>query len=85
MTEANNDDNWRAATLGHFIGLLVDTGQDPVILFRITARINCADNAFVQRLEVLQVPDGAVVGMIQAFDADVHKALAALIETEVVR
>lgn len=80
-----DDGNWYAATLGHFIGLLVDAGQDPAVCFRITHdSVPDADGQFIRRVEVLVLPDGCVGEAILGCRG-VHKLLKALLEAGIVK
>lgn len=86
MDESKYDDgNWYAVTLGHFIGLLVDAGQDPAVVFRVSEDSEVDENGkFVRRMEIVILPDGYVrVAARQAHR--VHKTLAALLEKGLVK
>ena len=86
MNEHNYDDgHWYASTLGHFIGLLVDAGQDPAVCFRVVADSE-PDNEgkFIRRVDVIMLPDGYVGEGILGCRG-VHKTLRALLEAEVVK
>lgn len=79
-----DDGNWYAATLGQFISLLVDSGQDPAILFRVVEKSDTQEDKFIQHLEVLQLPDGSVVDAINSHNAEVHTTLVKLIKANIV-
>ena len=79
-----DDGNWYASTLGHFISLLVDAGQDPAVCFRVSEDSEPdSDGKFIRRLEVLMLPDGYVAEGILGCRG-VHKTLEALLEAGVV-
>jgi len=81
-----NDGAWHASTMGHFIGLLVDAGQDPAVAFRVVGDDRRDDSGvFIRTLEVIMIPNGFVVTVIQEVGAKIHKTLAALLEAKVVR
>ena len=86
MDEHSYDDgNWYASTLGHFIGLLVDAGQDPAVCFRVAADSDPDDDGqFIRHIEVLMLPDGYVGEGILGCHG-VHKTLKALLEAGVVK
>lgn len=81
------DGNWYAMTLGQFIGLLVDAGQDPAVLFRVTANgIPDGDGHFARTIVVTLLPNGYVKPAIGAHGCKrVHKTLDAMLKTGVVR
>ena len=77
---AYDDGQWYAVTIGHFIGLLVDAGHDPAVIFRVTHDGPPDENgAFVRELEIVIVPDGHVKTEVERLDCGhVHKILAEL-------
>ena len=80
-----NDGQLYAVTLGHFIGLLVDAGNDPCVVFRVVADTPVdKDGKFLRKIELTLVPDGYVGAAIKESDR-VHKTLKALYERGVVR
>ena len=82
-----DDGNWYGVTLGHFISLLVDAGQDPAVAFRVIEDGE-RDEAgqFTRRIEMILIPDGRVRDELQAMGVErIHKTLAALVEKGVVR
>jgi len=81
------DGEWIGATLGHFIGLLVDVGTDPAVIFRV-AKDSEADESgqFIRDIEVMVLPNGYVVPALKKLGVErVHKTLAALIEAGIVK
>lgn len=85
--EARYDDGqWYAVTLGHFIGLLVDAGHDPAVIFRVTHDgPSDENNAFVRELEVVMVPDGHIEAEMKRVGCSrIQKILRALMEAGVV-
>ena len=76
-----DDGKWHASTTGHFIGLLVDVGDDPAVTFRVVGKERPGEGyEIIQRLEVVMIPNGYVESVIRDTGADVHKTLVALIE-----
>jgi len=74
-----DDGRWYAGTLGHFVGLLIDAGQDPAALFRVVEDEPAEDGVFVRRLEVVLVPDGHVLEQMHRHGVErAHKTLAAM-------
>ena len=82
-----DDGQTYAVTLGHFVGLLIDAGQDPAVIFRVVMDGPHDENGcFVRKLEVLMVPDGHVESEIVRQRTDrIHKTLKALLEAGVVK
>ena len=81
---AYDDGNWYAVTLGHFICLLVDAGQDPAVVFRVIEDGPVSEGVFIWTMEVTLVPDGHVLEAAKRCKG-VHKILKALLEKGVVR
>ena len=82
---AYDDGNWYAVTLGFFIGLLVDAGQDPAVMFRVVDDSPPDEKGtFVRTLNVIMLPDGYVAEAAKRCKG-VHKVLKALLEKGVVR
>ena len=82
------DDGQRyAVTLGHFIGLLVDAGLDPAVIFRVIEDGPSDENGgFVRLLEVTMVPNGHMEKEMVRLRVDrIHKTLKALMDAGVVR
>lgn len=97
MTEENEtvdytDGRWIATTMGQFLQILVDSGQDPCVIFRVTDDIPIPDSkTFVRLMAVFSVPNEAVVQTLDAlgfFDDNtphaVNKGLAKLLEAGLV-
>ena len=87
-TMASYDDGQiYAVTLGHFIGLLVDAGYDPAVIFRVVHDgLPDENGCFVRKIEMLMVPDGHVESEIVRQRTDrIHKTLKALLEAGVVK
>ena len=81
-----DDGNWHAVSMGVFLQLLVDAGQDPAVAFRVTGDSNLdVDGQFTRRMEIVVLPNGYVMQGIQAAGADVHTVLGLLIERGLVR
>jgi len=86
------DGRWIATTMGQFLQILVDSGQDPCVIFRVTDDIPVPDSkTFVRLMAVFSVPNGAVVHTMNALgflDKDaphaVNKVLAKLLESGLV-
>jgi len=82
---AYDDGNWYAVTLGFFISLLVDAGQDPAVMFRVILDSPSDEKGtFVRRLNIIMLPDGYVAEAVKQCKG-VHKVLKALLEKGVVR
>jgi len=80
-----DDGHWYASTLGHFISLLVDAGQNPAVCFRVVDDSESdADGKFVRHIELLMLPDGYVAEGVDGCHG-VHKTLMHLLEAGVVR
>jgi hypothetical protein len=83
--EAKYDDGtWYTVTLGHFIGLLVDAGQDPAVSFRVVEDSQPDENGkFCRKMEIVLLPDGYVKAA--ASRGRTHSTLVALIEAGLVK
>lgn len=80
-----NDGKWYASTLGHFVGLLIDAGQDPAVCFRVVGDSEPdSKGKFTRAIRLLMLPDGYVSEGIQGCHG-VHKTLTALLEAGVVK
>jgi hypothetical protein len=80
-----DDGQWYAVTLGHFIGLLVDAGQDPAVCFRVAKDFEVdADGKFVRKIEMYLLPNGHIAQYAKSCKG-IHKTLAALIEAGLVK
>jgi len=71
-----------AVTLGHFIGLLVDAGQDPAVIFRVVYDAPPDETGqFVRKIEMVLVPDGHVIEEMKVQGVRrIHKVLRALLD-----
>jgi len=83
---AYDDGQIYAVTLGHFIGLLIDAGHDPAVIFRVVMDGPSDENGcFVRKLSVIMVPNGHVKEEIARQRADrIHKVLQALLDANVI-
>ena len=82
---AYDDGNWYAVTLGFFIGLLVDAGQDPAVMFRVVDDSPPDEKGtFVRTLKVIMLPDGYVAEGARKCKG-IHKTLIALLEKGIVK
>jgi hypothetical protein len=83
--EAKYDDGtWYTVTLGHFIGLLVDAGQDPAVKFRVVEDTKPDENGkFCRKMEIILLPDGYV--REAASEGHVHSTLVALVQAGIVK
>jgi len=80
-----DDGNWYASTLGYFVSLLIDAGQDPAVCFRVVGDSESDDDGkFIRHVEILMLPDGYVNENILGCRG-VHKTLRALLEAGVVK
>jgi len=80
-----DDGNWYASMLGHFIGLLIDAGQDPAVCFRVTHDSEPdRGGQFIRKVEVLVLPNGYVSEAILGCRG-VHKTLSAFLEAGIVK
>jgi len=78
-----DDGKYYAATLGQFVGLLVD-GRDVAVRFRVVKDgEHDAQGRFTRLVECMLIPDGHVMDTIEDND-NVHKTLLALLEAGVV-
>jgi hypothetical protein len=84
---AYDDGQQYAATLGHFISLLVDSGPDPAVIFRVVKDGPYDEKGnFTRRIEVVLIPDGHVKEEIERRGVErIHKTLKALIEAGIVQ
>jgi hypothetical protein len=84
MTDYTNG-KWHAMTLGEFIAIMVDSGNDPAVLIRVTKDEPSQDKSFIRHLEVMIIPQGKVIDTIQQVQPDsIHKVLVALINGGVI-
>ena len=78
------DGNWHAATLGQFVGQLIDAGTDVAVVFRVVKDSEPDETgAFTRLLEVKVVPNGQVLQSLEGCET-IHKTLAALIQAGIV-
>lgn len=86
MTTDYTNGNWHAATLGEFVSLLIDSGGDPAVIFRVVEDEPSKDGAFVRHLEVMMLPQGRVKEKInQVKPESIHNTLVDLIKAGVVK
>jgi len=78
-----DDGNWYASTLGHFVGLLIDSGDEAVVFRTVEIGEPDEDGKYCQTFEVITAPNGHVGELIEGCRG-VHKTLAALLEVGVV-
>jgi len=71
-----------AVTLGEFISILVDAGQDPAVIFRVVEDGPPDETGgFVRKFEVIMVPDGHVIEEMKVQGVHrIHKVLRALLD-----
>ena len=73
-----------AMTLGEFIALIVDSGPDPAVKFRVVHDEPADENGnFVRHLEIDLVPDGHVREMVGCCHRT-HKVLQAMLDAGLV-
>lgn len=78
-----DDGNWHGMTLGHFISLLVDAGDNDVaVAMRVVADTpSDKDGHFTRHMEMALIPNGSVVRTLEHGKVfSVHKTLKALID-----
>ena len=80
-----DSDTWVAMTMGTFISVLVDSSPGEAIIYRVVEDTRVDNKSFMRQINVRIVPDGAVVGQIEATGARVHKVLLGAIERGWVR
>lgn len=80
-----DDGEWYAATLGHFVSLLIDSG-DVAVLYRVTNESGDDENGRYRcTFEIVTLPDGHIVDAInEKGEIGIHKVLAALLAQGVV-
>lgn len=78
------DGAWYASTLGHFIGLLVDSGNDPVVCFQISDEEADDEGKFVRNISLFLVPNGYVTDGISRCRG-IHKTLRALLDAGIIK
>ncbi len=82
-----DDGNWYAASLGEFVGLLIDAGQDVATCFRVIEDASTNENKeFVRKIEFYLIPNGEVINVIKKVKPKgIHKVLRNLLEAHVVK
>jgi hypothetical protein len=82
-----DDGEWHAATLGHFIALLVDSGSDPAVLFRVVEDGPFLDSgSHARKWELVVIPNGLVLDVMREYNVDhAHKVLKAFLENGLVK
>jgi len=85
-SETRFDDGfWYATTLGNFIGLLVDAGNDPAVMFRVVEDSKPdEDGTFIRKMELTLLPNGKVVDSISNCKG-IQKTLLVLIDRGIVK
>jgi hypothetical protein len=83
---AFDDGRWHAATLGHLASLLIDSGNDSAILFRVVGDGPFLESgAFARRWEIITIPNGLVRAMLRQYGVNhAHKTLKAYLEAGLV-
>jgi len=85
------DGQWIATTMGQFIQILVDSGSDPCIIFRVDEDMPAegTGGAFIRKMTIYSVPNGAVVNMLGVLDmieqGAIYKVLRQMIQAGLVR
>ena len=81
------DGDWIGTTLGFFISLLIDAGNDPAVIFRVAKDSEVDESGqFIRDIEVMVLPNGYVGAALKKMGVNrVHKTLAALIEAGIVK
>lgn len=82
-----DDGEWHAGTLGHFIGLLIDSGIDRAVTYKVIEDGQVGnDGQFIRHLEIVMLPNGCVKDQLNKMQChSVHKTLMALLESGVVK
>lgn len=86
----SNDEKglWHATTMGVFLQLLVDSGVNEAILFRVIEKKDYPDDKglFASRMEVVVVPDGHVLDeMTQRTPIHTNNILAKLLKARLLK
>jgi hypothetical protein len=79
------DGKWIAMSVGQFCQILIDSGENEAILFRVIEDVPVDDKSFIRQCEVLQIPSGIVKEVIDYKDARVHKVLAYFLEKGLIK
>lgn len=75
------DGRWIAMSVGQFCQILIDSGENEAILFRvIQPDEQVTATSFVREYQMFQVPSGAVKDYIEATHAATHKVLDGFLE-----
>jgi hypothetical protein len=84
---AYDSGEWIATTMGQFLQILVDSGEDPAVVFRVIEDTPAGNASFVRRYELLCVPNGAVVATVLQVDPKmpVNKVLLEFIRQGLVK
>lgn len=78
------DRNWHAATLGEFVGILIDLGNTAAVTFRVVVDSKLDENgAFARTMEIVLYPNGMVVDALSGCHS-AHKLLRAFIDNDIV-
>jgi hypothetical protein len=91
FTTDYTDGQWIATTMGQFIQILVDSGSDPCVIFRVEedTPADGTDGCFIRKMTVYSVPNGAVVNMLGVLDmmgnGAIYKVLRQMIQSGLVR
>ena len=83
------DGQYYAASVGEFVGMLVDLGDDAIIFRRVqdypSVEPDCP-NAFVRQWEIWSVPDGMIRRTMRWVKCEyVHRVLGEMLKREVVK
>ena len=79
-----DDGSYYVTTLGRFVGLLIDAGQDVAVRFRVVEDgEHDTQGRFTRRVECTLIPDGHVMETVEDSD-NVHKTLLDLLKAGVV-
>lgn len=85
------DGRWIATTMGQFLQILIDSGNDPAVIFRVEWDRPVNDKSFIRKFTLYSVPNGSVVDMckeLHILDSDhhgVYKVLHQLIKAGLVK
>ena len=81
---AFDDGSFYVTTLGRFVGLLIDAGQDVAVRFRVVEEGERDEQGrYTRRMDCTLIPDGHVEESIAVGDG-VHKTLLDLLKAGVV-
>lgn len=80
-----DDGKWYAGTLGHLVSLLVDLGDVAAVFRVLEDGKEDEQGRFVRRWEVVTVPDGMVVDVLNETGVEgVHKTLTVMLAEGVI-